>query len=76
MELDMVADIDMEIQFGERAGHRRWLIGPKHRGWFFWREAYPACASSRLCEFIVFFGILWDPCPLEVLFSSVSLLFV
>ena len=31
MELDMVADIDinMEIQFGERGGHKGWLIGPK-----------------------------------------------
>ena len=31
MELDMVADIDIniEIQFGERVGHRGWLIGPK-----------------------------------------------
>ena len=43
----MVADIDMEIQFGERAGHRGWLK-------LFLREAY---TSSRLCEFIVFFGI-------------------
>ena len=31
MVADMVADIDinMEIQFGERVGHRGWLIGPK-----------------------------------------------
>ena len=28
MEVDMVADIDMEIQFGERVGHAVWLIGP------------------------------------------------
>ena len=41
-------DISMEIQFGERVGHGGWLIGPK----LFRPEAYPACASSKLCEFI------------------------
>ena len=53
---DMVADnkkinidINVEIQFGERIGHDGgWLIGPK----LFRPEAYPACASSKLCEFI------------------------
>ena len=52
IEVDMVADIDidMEIQFGERFGHGGWLIGPK----LFRPEAYPACASSKLCEFIIF----------------------
>ena len=54
IELDMVADmevdininIDMEIQL--RVGHGGWLIVPKP----FLPEAYPACASSKLCEFI------------------------
>ena len=63
MELDMVADmevdkvadmvadinINIEIQFGERVGHGGWFIGPK----LFRPEAYPACASSKLFEFIV-----------------------
>ena len=63
MELDMVADmevdkvadmvadsdINMEIQFGERVGHGGWLIGPK----LFRPEAYPTCASFKLCEFIL-----------------------
>ena len=40
-------DISMEIQFGERVGHGGWLIGPK----LFRPEAYPVCASSRLCDF-------------------------
>ena len=62
MEVDMVADIkinikidididiniNMEIQLGERVGHEGWLIGPK----LFRPEAYPACASSKLCECI------------------------
>ena len=38
----------MEIQFGERVGHRGWLLGPK----LFRPEAFPACASSKLSEFI------------------------
>ena len=52
MELDMVADIDinMEIQFGERGGHKGWLIGPK----LFQPEAYPDCASSKALR--VYFG--------------------
>ena len=49
IEVDKVADIDidMEIQFGERVGHRGWLIGPKLFG--------PKVSgdSSKLCEFIV-----------------------
>ena len=67
MELDMVADIkvdkvaDMEvdidinininkkIRFGERVGHEGWLIESK----LFRPEAYPACISSKLCEFII-----------------------
>ena len=50
MEVDKVADIDidMEIQFGERVGHGGWLIGPK----LFDPKQYPACASSKFCEFI------------------------
>ena len=38
-------DNNMEIQFGERVGL---LIGLK----LFRSEAYTACASSKLCEFI------------------------
>ena len=38
----------MEIQFGERVGHGGWLIGPK----LFRPQAFPAWASSKLCEFI------------------------
>ena len=41
-------DINMEIQFGERVGHMGWLIGPK----LFDPKQYPACVSSKLCEFI------------------------
>ena len=44
----MVADIDMEIQFGERVGHRGGLK-------LFRPKAYPACASSQLCEFFSFY---------------------
>ena len=46
--VDMEVDINMEIPIGERVGHGGWLIGPK----LFQFEAYPACASSKLCEFI------------------------
>ena len=55
IEVDMVADIDidMEIQFGERFGHRGWLIGPK----LFRPKAYASCASSKLCKFIVWLEI-------------------
>ena len=52
MEVNMVADINIEIQYGERVGHRVWLIGPK----LFRPKAYPACASSKLCELIPFPG--------------------
>ena len=50
MKVDKVADVDinMEIHFGERVGHRGWLIWPK----LFRLGAYPACASSKLCELI------------------------
>ena len=63
MEVDKVADMFADIvakkgtyfgkkkkgtQFGERVGHRGWLIGPK----FFRPKAYPTCMSSKLCEFI------------------------
>ena len=48
MVANMVADINMEIQFGERVGHGGWLIRPK----LFQPEACPACAFSKLCEFI------------------------
>ena len=52
MEVDKVADIEVnmekEIQFGERVGHEGWLTGLK----LFRPEAYLACTSSKLCEFI------------------------
>ena len=48
METDIDIDIDIEIQFGERVGHGGWLIRPK----LFQPEACPACAFSKLCEFI------------------------
>ena len=48
MEVDKVADVNMEIHFGERVGHRGWLIGPK----LFRPKAYLACASCKFCEFI------------------------
>ena len=35
-------------QFGTRIGRGGWLIGPK----LFRPEVYPACASSKLSEFI------------------------
>ena len=49
MELDMVADMV--------AGYGCWLIGPK----LFRPEAYPACVSSKLCEFI-FWKIMIQIC--------------
>ena len=48
MELDMVADKDVDKVADMVAGHGCWSIGPK----LFRPEAYPACASSRLWEFI------------------------
>ena len=45
---ELVADMDMEIQFDERVVYWCWLSGPK----LFRPEACPACASSKLCEFI------------------------
>ena len=49
---DMVADIDIniEIQFGERVGHEGWLIWSKLEV----NQAYPACPSYKLCEFIIY----------------------
>ena len=42
-------NISMEIQFGERVGHKGWLIRPK----LFRPKAYPTCLSSiKLCKFI------------------------
>ena len=54
MVADMMADVevnkvsDVMLQFGEGVGHMGWLSGPK----LFRSEAYPACASYKLCEFI------------------------
>ena len=48
MVVDKVTVIDMEIQFGERVGHRGCLIGPKP----FLPKAYPACTSSKLYKLI------------------------
>ena len=47
-DIDINININMEIQLGERVGHESCLIGPK----LFRPEAYPACATSKLCEFI------------------------
>ena len=49
MEVDIEVDMEKEIQFGERVGHGGWLIGSK----LFRPEPYLACASSKLCEFII-----------------------
>ena len=48
MEVDIEVDMETKIQFGERVGHGGWLIRPK----LFQPEACPACAFSKLCEFI------------------------
>ena len=48
MELDMVADKEVDKVTDMVAGHGCWLIGPK----LFRPEVYPACASSKLSEFI------------------------
>ena len=48
IDIDINVNINMEIQFGERVGHGGWLIWSK----LFRPKAYPACASSKLSEFI------------------------
>ena len=48
-KIDIDININMEIHFGERIGHRGWLIGPK----LFRPEAYPTRVSFKLCEFIL-----------------------
>ena len=48
MVADMVADKEVDKVADMVAGHGFWLIGPK----FFRPKPYPACASSKLCEFI------------------------
>ena len=50
MELDMVADKEVDKVTDMVAGHGCWLIGPK----LFRPEVYPACASSNLCVLICF----------------------
>ena len=45
----------MNIQFDERIGHLGRLTGPK----LFRPEAYLACTSSKLCEFIVFAYVIY-----------------
>ena len=47
-----------KFQLGERVGQGGWLIGPK----LFRPEAYPAGASSKLCEFITMYCILYIVC--------------
>ena len=64
--IDIATDINMEIQFGERVGHGGWLIGPK----LFRPKAYPACASSKLCEFI--FPATDDKMRLQLTFSCLK----
>ena len=46
IDIDINVNINMEIQFG----HGGWLIWSK----LFWPKAYPACASSKLSEFILY----------------------
>ena len=48
MVADIDVDINMEFQIGEIVGHGGWLIGSK----LFRPKAFPACASSKLYEFI------------------------
>ena len=56
MEADMVTDMEMDTILTKFTISSKfhnfdqicWLIGPKH----FRPEAFPACASSKLCEFI------------------------
>ena len=56
INIDNDIDIDMEIQFGERVGHKGWLIRPK----LFRPKAYPTCLSSiKLCKFISKFTSSW-----------------
>ena len=68
MEVDKVADIvaenkekndidnNTEIQFGERFGHRGWLVWTK----LFGPKAYSACASSSFVSLFFLFKIkLW-----------------
>ena len=50
MELDMVADKEVDKVTDMVAGHGCWLIGPK----LFRPEVYPACASSNLSVLIFF----------------------
>ena len=52
MELDMVADKEVDKVADMVAGHGCWLIGPK----LFRPEPYPpTCVSSKLCECIYTF---------------------
>ena len=44
---DMLLHTVVDKVVGMVAGHGCWLIGPKP----FRPEPYPACASSKLCEF-------------------------
>ena len=51
VDIDINININKEIRFGERVGHKGWLNGPK----LFRLEAYhPTCASSMLCKLISF----------------------
>ena len=47
--IDIDININMNIKFDERFGHWGGLTGPK----LFRPKAYPACTSSKLCEFIL-----------------------
>ena len=57
MKVDKVADVDininMEIHFGERVGHRGWLIWPKL---FYPRLTRLACLLSFASSFFLLLG--------------------
>ena len=48
IEVDMVVDKEVDKVADMVAGHGCWLIGPK----LFRPKPYPACGSSKLCEFL------------------------
>ena len=50
VDTDINININKEIRFGERVGHKGWLIGPK----LFRLEAYPAYLLSCVSLLFVF----------------------
>ena len=51
MDLDMLADKEVDKVADMVSGHGWWLIGPKL---FRPEPLYPTSVSSKLCEFIVY----------------------